>query len=136
MVIPTFARQALLGEDLTVYGDGKQTRCFAAVQDVVPAMVQLMETESICGEVFNIGNNESVSMEDLAKRIITRTKSSSTIRYVPYDQAYGPGYEDMRHREPCLDKINKAIGYKPAISLDEILDAVIEDTRQRLRRDV
>jgi len=136
MVIPTFARQALLGEDLTVYGDGKQTRCFAAVQDVVPAMVKLMESESICGEVFNIGNNEAVSMEDLAQRIIERTGSSSSIRYVPYDQAYGPGYEDMRHREPCLNKIHAAIGYRPAVSLNEILDAVIADTRRRLHQDV
>ncbi|HDP34177.1 MAG TPA: NAD-dependent epimerase/dehydratase family protein [Candidatus Hydrogenedentes bacterium] len=136
MVIPTFARQALLNEPLTVYGDGKQTRCFAYVGDVTPALVTLMDRSDLRGEVYNIGNNEPVSMEALAKRVIERSGSESDIRYVPYDQAYGPGYEDMRHREPCLKKIGEAIGYAPKTSLDEILDIVIADTRNRLQRDV
>ena len=136
MVIPTFARQALLGEPLTVYGDGKQTRCFAYVGDVTPALVTLMDRCDLQGDVFNIGNNEPVSMEALAQRVIERSGSKSTIRYVPYDQAYGVGYEDMRHREPCLKKINEAIGYAPKTSLDEILDIVIADTRHRLQHDV
>ena len=136
MVIPTFARQALLNEPLTVYGDGQQSRCFAYVGDVVPALMTLMERTDIRGEVFNIGNNEPVTMEALAQRVIERSGSKSAIRYVPYDQAYGPGYEDMRHREPCLKKIGAAIGYEPRTSLDAILDVVIEDTRQRLQHDV
>ncbi|MCK5863223.1 MAG: GDP-mannose 4,6-dehydratase [Candidatus Hydrogenedentes bacterium] len=135
MVIPTFARQALLNEPLTVYGDGKQTRCFAYVGDVTPAIVTLMDRSDLQGDVYNIGNNEPVSMEELAQRIIKRSGSSSTLRYVPYDQAYGPGYEDMRHREPCLKKINEAIGYTPKTSLDEILDIVIAATRTRLQND-
>ena len=136
MVIPTFARQALLNEPLTVYGDGKQTRCFAYVGDVTPALMALMDHCELRGDVFNIGNNEPVSMEDLAKRVIERSGSTSTIRYVPYDQAYGPGYEDMRHREPCLKKIHEAIGYTPKTSLNEILDIVIADTKKRLHHDV
>lgn len=136
MVIPTFARQALLNEPLTVYGDGQQSRCFAYVGDVVPALMTLMERRDIQGEVFNIGNNEPVTMEELARRVIERSGSQSTIRYVPYDQAYGPGYEDMRHREPCLEKIRNAIGYTPQTGLDAILDVVIEDTRKRLSHDV
>ncbi len=132
MVIPTFVRQALLGEPLTVFGDGKQSRCFAYVGDIVPALVTLMNRCDINGEAFNIGNNERVTMEDLARRVIARTGSASEIRYVPYDQAYGPGYEDMRHREPGLEKIRDAIGYTPSTSLDQILDAVIESERKRL----
>lgn len=136
MVIPTFARQALLNEPVTVYGDGKQTRCFACVGDVVPALITLMDRDDIRGDVFNIGSNKPVTMEELARRVIIRACSASTIRYVPYDQVYGPGYEDMRHREPCLDKIRSAIGYEPKTSLDEILDTVIADTRERLQHDV
>ncbi len=136
MVIPTFARQAILNEPLTVYGDGKQTRCFAYVGDVTPALVSLMDRQELQGEVYNIGNNAPVSIEELAQRIIARAKSASDIRYVPYEQAYGPGYEDMRHRAPCLDKIHEAIGYAPKTSLDEILDIVIADTRKRLQQDV
>lgn len=136
MVIPTFARQALLNEPLTVYGDGKQTRCFAYVGDVAPAIMTLMDRCDLLGEVYNIGNNEPVSIEELAQRVIERAGSASTIRYIPYDQAYGPGYEDMRHREPCLKKISEAIGYAPKTSLNEILDAVIADTQKRLHHDV
>jgi UDP-glucose 4-epimerase len=136
MVIPTFARQALLNEPVTVYGDGKQSRCFAYVGDVVPALVTLMDRADIRGEVFNIGNNEPVTMEELARRVIERSGSQSPIRYVPYDQAYGPGYEDMRHREPSLDKIYEAIGYRPSTPLDAILDSVIADTRNRLQHDI
>lgn len=134
MVIPTFVRQALLGEPLTVFGDGQQTRCFTYVGDVVPALVTLMGSDAVNGQVYNIGNNERVSMEDLATRVIERAGSSSVLRYVPYEQAYGPGYEDMRHREPSLEKIAQAIGYAPKTSLNEILDIVIADMRARIKR--
>ncbi|HOE66187.1 MAG TPA: GDP-mannose 4,6-dehydratase [Candidatus Hydrogenedentes bacterium] len=131
MVIPRFVRQALCGEPLTVYGDGQQTRCFTYVGDVVPALITLMERKDICGEVFNIGSPQGVTIEALARRVIEKTNSASAIKYVPYDQAYGPGYEDMRHREPGLEKIHQAIGYKPSTMLDAILDAVIADLRDR-----
>jgi len=135
MVIPTFVAQALRGEPLTVYGDGKQSRCFAYVGDIVPALVGLMEQCALCGDVYNIGNDQRVTIEELAQRIIERTGSKSQIRYVPYDAAYGPGYDDMRHRRPSLKKIREAIGYEPKTSLDAILDAVIADIRGRLDAD-
>ncbi len=134
MVIPSFVNQALQGEALTVFGDGKQSRCFTYVGDVVPALVTLMDREDVNGQVFNVGSTMRVTMEDLAQRVIERADSASGIQFVPYDQAYGPGYEDMRHRQPCLDKINRAIGYEPKTDLDGILDAVIKDVRGRLDR--
>jgi UDP-glucose 4-epimerase len=134
MVIPTFVRQALLGEPVTVFGDGQQTRCFASVGDVVPALVALMDDPRTNGEIYNIGSNQRVSMEQLAHRVIERTGSASSLRYVPYEQAYGPGYEDMRHRAPCLDKIGAAIGYAPRTSLDQILDTVIASVRGQISK--
>ena len=133
MVIPTFVRQALLGEPLTVFGDGKQSRCFAYVGDVVPALIRLMDDPATNGEIFNIGSSQRVTMEELALRVIELTGSPSTLRFVPYEQAYGPGYEDMRHRAPCLEKIGAAIGYTPRTSLDQILDAVIANVREQIR---
>ena len=130
MVIPRFVRAALLGEPIMVFGDGKQTRCFAYVGDVVPALCGLMENKTINGEIFNIGNTQRITIVDLAKRIIALTGSKSEIHYVPYDQAYGPGYEDMRHRAPSLDKIRAAIAYNPTTSLDEILESVIDDMKR------
>ena len=132
MVIPRFVAQALRNEDLTVYGDGKQTRCFCCVSDVVPTLVKLMDRADICGEVFNIGSDHSISMAALAERVIERTGSKSKLSFVPYDKAYGPGYEDMQHRMPSLEKIHNAVGFKPRFSLDEILDLVIADTKKRL----
>ncbi len=134
MVIPTFVRQALLGEPLTVFGDGQQSRCFASVSDVVPALMALMDDTRTNGEIYNIGSNQRVTIEELANRVIERTGSASALRYVPYEQAYGFGYEDMRHRAPCLDKIGEAIGYKPATSLDQILDSVISSVRGQILR--
>lgn len=134
MVIPTLVNQALAGEPLTVFGDGKQSRCFTYVGDVVPALVALMDSPRVNGEVFNIGSNEPVSIEDLARRIIARTGSESDIRYVPYSEAFGAGYEDMRHRAPCLSKIQAAIGYAPTTDLDAILDQVIASIRDRRAR--
>lgn len=131
MVIPNFVRQALANQPVTVFGDGKQTRCFTYVGDVVPALMTLMDRRDLSGEVFNIGNHGRVSMEDLAKKIIEKTGSSSELRYVPYEEAYGEGYEDMRHREPDLTKIAEAIGYAPKTSLDEILDSVIAEMRKK-----
>jgi UDP-glucose 4-epimerase len=134
MVIPNFVRQALHNEPVTVFGDGKQSRCFTYVGDVIPALMTLMDRPEVNGQVYNIGSRMRVTIEELAQRVIARTGSASPIRYIPYDEAYGPGYEDMRHREPCLDKVHDAIGYEPKTGLDEILDAVIADVRERMER--
>ncbi len=132
MVIPRFVRAALLGEPLTVYGDGKQTRCFAYVGDAVPALIALMDRVDLCGEIFNLGSTHRIAIEDLAHRVIERTKSKSKISYVEYEHAYGPGYEDMRHRAPSLAKIREAISFEPKTPLDAILDSVIADMRTRV----
>lgn len=132
MVIPRFVDQALRNEPLTVYGDGKQRRCFVYVGDVVPALLTLMDHSDVNGQVFNIGNTTSISMAELAELVIARTGSGSGIQFVPYDQAFGPGYEDMRHRAPSLDKISKAIGFKPTTDLDRILDTVIAEISSRM----
>ena len=132
MVVPNFVRAALKNETVRVFGDGKQSRCFTYVGDVVPALVKLMDSSAVNGEIFNIGSRSKVTIEELAKRIIAKTGSTSTLEYIPYDKAYGEGYEDMRHREPCLDKIHAAIGYEPKTSLDEIIENVIAYMKPRL----
>ena len=129
MVIPRLVSQALEGKPLTVYGDGKQSRCFTYVGDVVPALVQLMLASHVNGDVFNIGSAHPVTIAELAERIIARCGSASEIQYIPYNEAFGPGYEDMRHRAPCLEKIRSAIGYEPTTNLDAILDSVIAERR-------
>lgn len=135
MVIPTFVTQALRNEPLTVFGDGKQSRCFTYVGDVVPALMQLMDRPEVNGNVYNIGSTMRVTIEDLARRIIERTGSSSPIKFIPYEEVYGEGYEDMRHREPCLKRIQAAIGYAPKTSLDEIIDSVIAYIRPRIQQE-
>ena len=126
MVIPNFVRQALLGHPITVFGDGKQSRCFTYVSDVVGCLVQLAETPEAVGQVLNIGNDsEEVTILDLAKRVKERTQSKSEIQLVPYDQAYEEGFEDMPRRVPDLTKVRELIGYEPKIHLDEILERVI-----------
>ncbi|MBI1317899.1 MAG: NAD-dependent epimerase/dehydratase family protein [Candidatus Hydrogenedens sp.] len=132
MVIPNFVRQALMGQPLTVFGDGQQTRCFTSVNDVVPALIKLMDTDACNGEVFNIGSKSKISMIDLARKVVAMTGSRSEIAVIPYEQAYGDGYEDMMHREPCLKKVQAAIGYEPKVSLEQILEAVIAEMRGRL----
>jgi UDP-glucose 4-epimerase len=131
MVIPRFVRQALAGEPITVYGDGKQTRCFCNVRDVVAAVLLLIEHPGAEGQVFNIGSQEEISMRDLAERVKARTGSSSEIRAVPYDQAYDGGFEDMRRRVPDIHKIQRATGWAPKILLPETLDEIIAFFRNR-----
>ncbi len=130
MVIPSFVRAALRDQPVRVFGDGQQTRCFAHVQDIVPALVALMDRAETCGEVYNVGSQERTTIEALARRVIERSGSASTIEYVPYEEAYGAGYEDMRHRAPSLDKIAAAVGYAPRYTLDDILDSVIAHMRE------
>ncbi|MCI0412565.1 GDP-mannose 4,6-dehydratase [bacterium] len=126
MVIPRFVKAALRGEPIQVYGDGKQTRCFAHVKDVVNGMIALTEDAGSYGHVYNIGSIEEISIEDLAIRIKALTGSNSEIRYVPYEEAYSHAFDDLRRRVPSLDKIQKRVGYKPVKTLDEILKTIIE----------
>lgn len=126
MVIPRFVQQALDGEPITVYGDGQQSRCFAFVGDVVQAVVALSQEPSAVGEIFNIGSTEEVTIEELARRIVRLTGSSSQIVYVPYDEAYEKGFEDMRRRVPDIHKIKECIDWRPSVDLDGILQRVID----------
>ncbi|WP_236790611.1 NAD(P)-dependent oxidoreductase [Amycolatopsis sp. GM8] len=127
MVVPRFVDQALAGKPLTVFGTGQQSRCFCHVLDVVPALVALLEDERAHGTVFNLGNPEPVTIEELAHRVLVRTGSPAGIVRVPYEQAYGPGYEDMERRVPDCTKAKQAIGFQPARGLDDILDGVLAD---------
>ncbi len=133
MVLPRFVSAALAGKPLQVFGDGKQSRCFCHVHDIVGAMVKLMETPSAAGEVYNLGSAEEVSILDLAKRVIERTKSASKIEFVTYEQAYGRSFDDMLRRVPDLRKSQAVIGFRPANTLDQIIDSVIEDQRSKSR---
>ena len=125
MVVPSFVRQALAGQPITVFGDGNQARCFGYVGDVVGAVIKLADTPAAYGKVFNIGNEQEVSINELAERVIRHTGSSSTIQRIPYTEAYGDGFEDMRRRVPDLTKIRDAIGYRPRVSLDDIIQRVV-----------
>ncbi len=126
MVVPTFIKQALTGRPITIHGDGSQSRCFADVSDVVGALVALMDHPGAVGEVFNIGSNEEVTIRGLAEQVKALTASDAEIVYVPYEQAYGEGFEDMPRRVPDISKAARLIGYRPTRSLDEILKRVIE----------
>jgi UDP-glucose 4-epimerase len=129
MVVPTFVRQALAGEPITVHGDGQQRRCFCHVRDVVRAMADLMESAPAVGEVFNIGSTEEVTMLELASRVRKACDSNSEIRLVPYEEAYEAGFEDMRRRIPDVKKIADLLAWRPTRTLDEILGDVIESQR-------
>jgi nucleoside-diphosphate-sugar epimerase len=126
MVIPTFVKQALAERPITVFGDGKQSRCFCHVSDVVGALMKLMDEPSAVGEVFNIGSNQEITMVDLAKKVKELTNSESEIVFVPYDEAYEEGFEDMPRRVPNISKVNKQIGFQPEMNLDGILKSVID----------
>jgi UDP-glucose 4-epimerase len=132
MVIPNFVRQALAGKDITVYGDGSQSRCFTHVSDVVGALMRLIESQKAVGEVYNIGSDREVTILELAERVKSLTGSDSRIVFVPYDQAYEEGFEDMQRRIPDLSKIHKLIDYQPTFDLDEILEGVIAHHRSEL----
>ena len=131
MVIPTFVKQALAGRPITVYGDGKQTRCFGYVGDVVGALIKLMDTTESVGQVFNIGSTEEISILQLAEKVKELTQSTSEIVFVPYDDAYEEGFEDMPRRVPDTTKINQLVGFKPEMTLNRILETVISFHRGR-----
>ena len=132
MVVPTFVRQALAGEQITVFGDGTQSRSFTYVGDVVWALQRLMVEPRAIGQVFNVGNPEEVTIEGLANKIRSLTGSRSPIVKIPYDQAYEAGFEDMPRRVPDLGKIKDLIGYEPKVGLQEIIERVVADFRNRL----
>ncbi|WP_173668307.1 NAD(P)-dependent oxidoreductase [Thermobifida fusca] len=126
MVVPRFVSQALANEPITVYGDGTQRRCFGSVFDVVPAVVKLMDTPAAYNQAVNLGGMEEISIRGLAERVIELTGSSSTIEYIPYEKAYGEGYEDMRRRMPDTSLAKKLIDYEPTRRLDDIINSIIE----------
>ncbi|MGH7859161.1 MAG: GDP-mannose 4,6-dehydratase, partial [Candidatus Binatia bacterium] len=120
-VLPRLVAQALLGRELTIYGDGTQTRCFCDVEDAVRAVVGLLDEPKATGEVFNVGSEEEISIHGLAERVLEVTGSSSAITCVPYDQAYGEGYEDIPRRVPDTAKIRNLLGWVPHYDLDGII---------------
>jgi UDP-glucose 4-epimerase len=132
MVLPRFVRQALAGEPVTIYGDGEQSRCFGDVADIIDATVKLAFHPGAIGQVFNIGSTEEVTIRELAEKVITATGSTSKIVYVPYEEAYAPGFEDMRRRVPDLGKIHRLIGYEPRYTLEDTLQRVIGYEREQL----
>jgi UDP-glucose 4-epimerase len=131
MVLPTFVRQALAGEPITVFGDGTQSRSFTYVGDIVRALLALMDEPAAVGQVLNIGNVEEVTIRGLAERVKAAAGSASEIVTIPYDQAYESGFEDMPRRVPDLTRIRALIGYEPRVGLDEIIEHVIADFRAR-----
>ena len=131
MVLPNFVRQALDQAPISVYGDGKQSRCFCDVRDTTQALIKLIDSERAVGEVVNIGNVEEITIEDLAHRVKQRTASSSTIEFIPYDKAYEPGFEDMMRRVPCVDKLHAITGFRPQTPLNEIIDRVASHMKEK-----
>lgn len=130
MVVPTFIHQAILGHPITVYGDGTQSRSFTHVSDAVGALIQLAQHPDAVGEVFNVGSVEEVTIDDLARLVKHMTRTDSEIRYIPYDEAYEEGFEDMPRRVPDLGKIERLLGYRPTRSLREIVQDVIDYFRR------
>jgi len=131
MVIPSFVRQALRGDDITVYGDGSQSRCFTHVNDVVGALMNLIEHPQAVGDVYNIGSTQEVSILQVAERIKELTDSDSPITFLPYEKAYEEGFEDMLRRVPDITKIHNLTGYQPTFRLDEILMSVVDYERSK-----
>jgi len=131
MVLPNFVKSALDNAPISIYGDGKQSRCFCDVRDTVESLLRLIDTPRAVGEVVNIGNTEEISIEGLAQRVKQRTNSNSAIEFIPYDQAYEPGFEDMMRRVPSVDKLHAITGFRPQTSLNEIIDRVAAFFRDR-----
>jgi len=131
MVLPTFVRQALAGQPITVFGDGTQSRSFTYVGDVVDALIKLIAQPKAVGEVFNIGNGEEITIGELAAKVRAMTRSQSPIVLIPYDEAYESGFEDMPRRVPDISKIGQAIGFRPLVPLEEIITTVIDYFQKR-----
>jgi UDP-glucose 4-epimerase len=133
MVLPRFVRQALNGQDLTVYGDGTQSRCFLHVNDTVRALLTLLENKLAVGQAFNVGSTEEITILELAKRVIARTGSHSQIRFVPLEEAYEPGFEEVSHRCPNTALLTATTGWRPRKTVDNAIDDVISFQRRGLR---
>jgi UDP-glucose 4-epimerase len=131
MVVPTFVERALASEPLEIHGDGTQTRCFCHVSDVVRALRALMDSPASSSQIFNVGSANKIAIADLAARVIALTDSDSEVAYVPYDEVYGQGIEDMLHRQPALEKIQAATGWRAEHDLDRILRDVVAERRAR-----
>lgn len=132
MVIPRFVKSALCNEPITIYGDGNQTRCFAHVYDVVDAVIAVAFAQNTLGRVINVGNNVEISMNDLAKKIIEETGSTSKVVHIPYEQAYGDGFEDMERRVPNIDLIKQLVGWTPNRNLSTIIKDITDEMRALL----
>jgi len=130
MVLPRFVRQALSNKPITIFGDGEQTRSFTYVDDVIVGITSLMAESAAIGEIFNIGHGQAISIKALAEKIIAYADSSSSLRFIPYDEAYEQGFEDMRHRVPDISKIKKATGYQPRFDIDKIISSVVDFYRR------
>lgn len=133
MVIPNFVSKALHGFPVPVYGDGTQTRCFCHVKDVVPALVEMMTRQKAYGGVFNIGSDQEISIKELAELVVRKTGSQAGIQYIPYEEAYPIGFEDMERRVPDLKRAGALIGYRPSRTLDDILEDVIQEQKKKIR---
>jgi UDP-glucose 4-epimerase len=131
MVIPRFIEQALDGRDLTVFGDGSQSRCFGDVRDVVPALMALMECREAEGQAVNIGSQQEVTVLELARLVIERARSSSKIQLIPYDEVYVGGFADMPRRVPDIGRAHKLIGFNPRTTLVDIIDTMLQDAQRR-----
>jgi UDP-glucose 4-epimerase len=129
MVVPRFLKAAMKNETIEVHGDGTQSRCFGHVADVVEGLTRLLETPACFGQVVNLGNSDEISINELAKKAIAHTRSTSEIKYVPYSEVYGEGFEDMQRRVPSLEKASRLIGYKPTRTLDDIINDVADEMR-------
>ncbi len=129
MVIPRFISAALAARTIEIHGDGSQTRCFCHVQDTIRALAALMDDRSTSGEIYNVGSTESVTISELAARVLELTGGRSQVVYIPYEQVYGQGIEDMLHRRPSIEKIRSAVGWEPTRTLDEILRDVVSTAR-------
>ena len=128
MVLPRFVAAAKKGQTLKIYGHGKQSRCFCYVGDAIDALLRLQKTEAAQGQVFNVGSSEEITIESLAKLVIEITGSKSKMEFVPYDQAYAPGFQDMLRRKPIIEKIQKIAGWVPSTPLKEIIRRTVEST--------
>jgi len=133
MVVPNFVKSAVRNEPLIVHGDGGQSRCFGHVLDVVEGLTKAIETPECFGQVMNIGNAEEVTIKQLAEKAIELTGSRSEIKYIPYEEAYGEGFEDMRRRVPSLEKARRLISYQPTRTLELIINDVAEQFREELK---
>lgn len=133
MVVPRFVQSAMKNEPIPVHGDGSQARCFGHVLDVVEGLVKTLETPECFGQVINLGNAQETTIKELAQKAIEMTGSESEIRFIPYDEVYGAGFEDMRRRVPSLEKAKRLIGYQPTRTLEDIINDVAEQFRKELK---